>query len=358
MDLISPWAVPHAFRLLPVDDEAEPVDVVTLAPLLVPRLVGLLAAADGLAQLGREVGFEWLASLELRLRDLQQREDDGESELERHLRESCGIVGVDYRQTRFSLEGIEPGATAGVPSAVLADFAETRSPRIRDWFRTRLEVVDEEAIARRAGAAELVSAVQLRGARRPAFAGLDASIGDLASARQRVPAGYAEAARGLLDEVPVRLQLVRIGEAFAFRSDDLLERVVLEFQALAVARPTLRLCRLCRRPFVPPRRGESYCGSNLWRRSDQRLIARCVPAQQLAELEHAERERESDYRRQQKTAHRRMRREVKRFGEDHLRADRAREKYEAWKRENPNPAPRSPGRPREASEPIPPTLPE
>jgi hypothetical protein len=120
------------------------------------------------------------------------------------------------------------------------------------------------------------------------YLGLGTFAADLhraADSTERVPEGWEEQMRRLLDKVERpdrfvwrwRRDWTRVR---APRYDSLLERLAIEYDQLVTRRPRLSRCVLCRRVFVPMRqsRPERHCRANLWLVADPpRRIQRCVP---------------------------------------------------------------------------------
>lgn len=90
---------------------------------------------------------------------------------------------------------------------------------------------------------------------------------------------------------------------------------------------------------MPTASGESFCSGNVWSADTRKLVDRCVSTREVdAYLDAAS----GEHRKRYKTEHARMSREVKRFGADSTRGERALAAFEQWRFDNPSPAP--PGR--------------
>jgi hypothetical protein len=133
-----------------------------------------------------------------------------------------------------------------------------------------------------------------------------AALHKAADAQETVPEGFEGSMQGFLNRVkrPDRFVWMRRRGSDALvrvpRYDSLLERLALEYDALASHRPRLSRCRLCGRVFVPqrPARPEAQCRANLWLATDPpQLVERCFPAVVTAERAKEKKRRDQAYRR-------------------------------------------------------------
>jgi hypothetical protein len=304
-DFLPVWAQPHRFWLL--DDPRR--EVFTFG--LVLTELRSLAHPKGVRSVGTRFGYEWLAGLS---EDVQR--ETGESlalsDLQVFLHEERGIVGPSRLDVGVEVDYAAPKE---LPDAVLESFAETHGRLIRTW-----------ASAKR-------------------FNLVDASLGNWALARERVPRGHEVAARRRLEQTEMRHELVLVhgadrSQRWARRYRSLYERAALELEDLAVRRPRPRICPLCNRVFIPLRPGQAICGNQLWDALSGKLVRPCTPPDKIAVYGAAA---AADYRKRRKTKWAAMARTLKKHGHGDPRTDAAFTEWEAWKKENPPPRPR--GRP-------------
>jgi hypothetical protein len=136
-------------------------------------------------------------------------------------------------------------------------------------------------------------------------------------------------------------------ERWARQYQTLYERVALEFEDLAVRRPTPDICPLCERIYIPHRPTQAICGNQVWDAASREPVRLCFDESEGEDDHPID---AADYRRRRKTRWAAMSRARAKYGARDPRTKQALAEWQRWRIENP--PPRRPGRPRTAKPPF------
>ena len=292
---------PHSYGLIDLPSEllAHPLDVFTYGPIVDDLAKLSSVTPERIRELGRTLGFEWLASI--------PRRADGRpvtSSLSTYLKNryalspGFGVNPFTVRSGELELQPPEP-----VPDAVLADFAAQWGTELTQTGREFLTLLTplREAAGSRSSPPDVPGVVRRLHALRVPITQMPASTRDGAKA----------------DPIPQPTNLVTRGRE--------------ELYALYTLRPELRLCAHCDRVFVPRTKSQRYCRRLIWATPGLQLVGACNPQHTTPTLLdlHA-RARRRTY----KKLEMRYRRAKAKHGQSDPRAQAALTKFEEWKKYN------------------------
>lgn len=302
LEIVPSWRTPHYFYALEeslrswlacTDDEdlehAQTQYVFTHGLLVHDVVVGDLTTPEGVRALGERVGFEWLGSY-------ADTVLGGTSALTRWAK-SISVKEPGQESSRHQLGDALPSAISG---PTLTKFSSKQGVQLGDSQRELEPFVKE-----------LRRAARKREAPRPTE-----------SARE-----YVRSRVGLGDP-RVRLddtRLVSTSAGWAFEFPNLRSRVWFELFELFEARPTLHLCPLCERVYVPRTAAQTRCQRALYAWPAGSPIRSCVPQPKLDADRH---------RREYKRLAEALRRARRRHKENSPRTLAARAELDAYRREN------------------------
>jgi hypothetical protein len=292
------WRTPHDFYALGSSLkrwlQGAPEEEVRLARtrpvythgLLVHELVAAdLTTPEGVRALGERIGYEWLGSYaNARL--------GGQSVLTRWARLRLGVTRPGQLSS-LDIRG-KPLPTE-LPDSVLAKFAA--GGQVLEQHRTRLDILVRE----------LVRAAKVREA--PSLT---------PRTRNLLRSGSLE----LAAEPPFGAVLRSTSGGWAYEFPSLLARVWFELFEAFEARPSLHLCPICQRLYVPRTAAQRRCQRAVYIWPDAEPIGGCAPLPRLAADRH---------RREYKRLAEALRRARHRHGEGSVAAQAARDAFDVYR---------------------------